>query len=333
MCAIAGGASFFLSCLLNLAFLSGTAFKTKNPLIKANKTNFNIDKQMEAYELYTQLDIPLLRELWEYRSVSADLSVAVSAWITLSFFLLLATVMSLADAFEAHTKHTASHTMLIPSFLIATSLVVLDLTFNAGQATTSAFLYEQFAIPDATLQALELSFLMTASRELWTMGMVWFFLLIGMSTAAYLNGRSGMLYSSWTLLSVLIAIMSFIGFIAEIGRLRFFLSAAALDIALAVLVCARGARGRADARAPAQLARVSHLAAATAVCDATRARMDRACLQVSFFFMPAWMIWSGVYLLAVTAETKEVPVGQANGGGVPPANSRYRDDAVDAVAM
>jgi len=40
--------AFFLSCLLNLAFLSGTAFKTKNPLIAFERNGTTIDATMQA---------------------------------------------------------------------------------------------------------------------------------------------------------------------------------------------------------------------------------------------------------------------------------------------
>mmetsp|Transcript_43524 Transcript_43524/g.100702 ORF Transcript_43524/g.100702 Transcript_43524/m.100702 type:complete len:145 (+) Transcript_43524:66-500(+) len=136
---------------------------------------------------------------------------------------------------------------------------------------------------------------MTNSREMWMKAVVWVFLGVGMSTAAYLNGRSNMLYSSWTFLSVLIALLSFIGFLAEVGRLKWFLEAAALDIALAVLV--------------------------------------------SFFLLPIWMVWTGVYLLNIRDKeftegpgirgVNEIPVHGPQGNGTPggaPYRAPYRDD-------
>lgn len=46
---------------------------------------------------------------------------------------LSAQVVALADAFEERSGHKASKTLLVPSFLFASALVVLDLTFYAGQ--------------------------------------------------------------------------------------------------------------------------------------------------------------------------------------------------------
>jgi hypothetical protein len=77
---------------------------------------------------------------------------------------------------------------------------------------------------------------MTNSRELWMMGMTWLFLLFGFATAAYLNARTRMLYTAWTVLTVLLACMAFVGFISEVGRLKWYMAAASLDIAVAVLV-------------------------------------------------------------------------------------------------
>lgn len=286
---VCGALFFFLATLLQLALLSGTAFAVKNPLLAVQHSggkNVTIDfpSQKVAYSKWMALDPTLLRTLWEYRVQSANLSIVTSAVITLSFFLLLATVMSLADAFDAHSGHKASKTLLVPSFLFATALVVLDLTFNAGQVTTSAFIYKMWTIDDQTLKSLELSYLMNESRELWMLGMVWFFLAVGMLTSAYLNGRSGMLYSSWTFLSVLISLLAVIGFLSDVARLKWLLSSAALDIALAVLV--------------------------------------------GFFFLPIWMLWTGIYLLAVRPKDfHEVPV---NGDG-PPA--RFVPSAADSAGV
>ena len=84
-----------------------------------------------------------------------------------------------------------------------------------------------------------------------------------------------MLYSSWTFLTVVIALLAFIGFLAEVGRLRWFMAAAALDIAIAILV--------------------------------------------SFFFMPIWLVWTGIYLLSRRAKDfDEVPVS-GNDNGAPRA--------------
>lgn len=51
--AITGSFTFFLACLLNLAFLSGTAFKTKNPLIaidpeSARQGNLSVSATAQA---------------------------------------------------------------------------------------------------------------------------------------------------------------------------------------------------------------------------------------------------------------------------------------------
>ncbi|KAJ1636382.1 hypothetical protein T492DRAFT_959484 [Pavlovales sp. CCMP2436] len=270
MASVLGGLLFFLACLLNLAFLSGTAFKVKNPLVAFERTKTGIDAtaQAAAYKKYLALDEDLLRQLWEYRAVSANLSIVASAITTLSFFLLLATVMSLADCFDQHSGHKASKTMLVPAFLFAAALVVLDLTFNAGQTTTSAFIYDMWTVDYQTLKALEISYVMTNSREMWMKAVVWVFLGVGMSTAAYLNGRSNMLYSSWTFLSVLIAL-----------------------------------------------------------------------LRVSFFLLPIWMVWTGVYLLNIRDKeftegpgirgVNEIPVHGPQGNGTPggaPYRAPYRDD-------
>lgn len=133
------------------------------------------------------------------------------------------------------------------------------------------------------LEGLEISYMMTNSREMWMMGMVWFFLMAGMATAAFLNARSNLLYSSWTFLTVLISMLSFIGFLAEVGRLRWFTASAALDIALAVLV--------------------------------------------SFVFLPIWMAWTGIFLVAIRAKDfTEVPVSGDAANGRP---TRSVPSAVD----
>ncbi|KAJ1622674.1 hypothetical protein T492DRAFT_318547 [Pavlovales sp. CCMP2436] len=87
----AAAITFFLSCLLNLAYLSGTAFETKNPFMTGGTG---------TYEKWTSLDVDFLRMLWEYRVASANLNIAVSALTTIAFFFLLAAMMALADAFE-----------------------------------------------------------------------------------------------------------------------------------------------------------------------------------------------------------------------------------------
>lgn len=148
MAAFSAAAFFFLSCLLNLAYLSGTAFpNTKNPFR---------ERKPGTFAKWTELDIGLLRQLWQYRVVSANLNIGASALITLAFFLLLGTIMSLADAFEVHGgqgAHKASKAILVPSFIFAAALAVLDLTFNAGAVTTAAFIYSRFSIDDQTVRA------------------------------------------------------------------------------------------------------------------------------------------------------------------------------------
>lgn len=86
-----------------------------------------------TFEKWTALDVQLLRDLWAYRAISSELNIAASALITLSFFLLLAAVMALADAFEVHggnASHKASKVLLVPCFVFAAALAVLELTFN-----------------------------------------------------------------------------------------------------------------------------------------------------------------------------------------------------------
>ena len=78
--------------------------------------------------------------------------------------------------------------------------------------------------------------MLTQSREIWVMGAVWIFLGVGMTSAAWLNGMGRTLWLGWTLLSLLIAVLCILGFISEVARLRWLVSASGFDIAITVLV-------------------------------------------------------------------------------------------------
>lgn len=66
--------------------------------------------------------------------------------------------------------------------------------------------------------------------------MLWFFFGVGLSTAIYLNARHGMLYKSWNVLTGLIVVLCFVGFLADVARLRWWMISTAIDISLTVLV-------------------------------------------------------------------------------------------------
>lgn len=304
----------FLSCILNLVYLSGTAFpKTKSPFR---------ERTPDTFKRWSSLEPELLRSLWDYRVVSANLNIGASALITLAFFFLLAAVMALADAFEVHGgpgAHRAAKSLLVPSFIFAAVLAMVDLAFNAGAVTTAAWIYDRFTIDDtqvrpaprrqhgsppaapraarphalcppprrrpaipAQLKSLELSYLLTQSRSYWILAvrrarrrypplasplrppprpaparqltpsppratrvpsvrlrplqLLWFFFGVGLSTAIYLNVRHRMLYRSWNVLTFLIVALCFVGFVADLSRLRWWRNSSGVDVALAVLV-------------------------------------------------------------------------------------------------
>lgn len=137
----------FLSCILNLVYLSGTAFpNTKSPFRERTQGTF---------KRWSSLEPELLRSLWDYRVVSANLNIGASALITLAFFFLLAAVMALADAFEVHGgpgAHRAAKSLLVPSFIFAAVLAMVDLAFNAGAVTTAAWIYDRFTIDDTQVR-------------------------------------------------------------------------------------------------------------------------------------------------------------------------------------
>jgi len=107
-----------------------------------------------SFKKWTSLDPDFLRQLWKYRASVANLHVATDFVLTIAFFLLAGTVSSLSDAFDASGRpHKASKHILLPCFVFAAALMVLDLTFNAGSDTTSAFIAEMWELDDPTVQS------------------------------------------------------------------------------------------------------------------------------------------------------------------------------------
>jgi len=66
--------------------------------------------------------------------------------------------------------------------------------------------------------------------------MEWFFLGCGMASAAYLNKKAGTFGTMFSVLSLMILFMAIFGFTAEVARLRFWVVASQINIAVAVLV-------------------------------------------------------------------------------------------------
>lgn len=85
-------------------------------------------------------------------------------------------------------------------------------------------------------RSLEISNLLSESRGIWTFAMEWFFLATGMCSAAYLNKKAGTFGTLFTVLSLVIVFMCIFGFTAEVARLRFWMVATQINIAVAVLV-------------------------------------------------------------------------------------------------
>jgi len=86
------------------------------------------------------------------------------------------------------------------------------------------------------IKSFEVSYVMTQSRGVWLFAMEWWFMGFGMITACFLNARSKILSVKWTVCSGLIACMSILGFAAEILRLRNWVTASEIDVAVAILV-------------------------------------------------------------------------------------------------
>lgn len=149
-------AAFFFvgSCVLNVVLISGTAYPEQ--LSPFRVRTWTTEVPPGAIEKWINLEPELLERLWNYRKLTANLDVSASFFVTLAFCLLLATIMSLADAFEVQGgrgAHKATKVLLVPCFIFAAALAVIDLTFHAGTVTTAAFVYERFKINDMLVSA------------------------------------------------------------------------------------------------------------------------------------------------------------------------------------
>mmetsp|Transcript_3827 Transcript_3827/g.10762 ORF Transcript_3827/g.10762 Transcript_3827/m.10762 type:complete len:446 (+) Transcript_3827:43-1380(+) len=177
-------------------------------------------KPNESFAKLKKFDVDLLRQLWDWRAANANIEVAKDFMSAISFFLLASAVRALAEVFDMHRSgHKASMFVLVPCFTFASIMAIIELTFKAGATGTASWIGTQWDLDEDNLSALELSYFMTQSRGVWFFALEWWFLGAGMLTAAYLNARSGLLSTGWTVISVLIALASVVGFTAEVGRL------------------------------------------------------------------------------------------------------------------
>lgn len=154
--ALLAGFFFFLSCMLNLVLATGRAFPEQLSPLRVRGWTAQVPPGV--LEKWRNLDPELLHRLWRYRALSADLDIGASALITLGFVALLASVVTLADAFEVHAgraAHRATRTLFVPCFIFAAALAVLDLVFHAGAVTTAGFIYKYFEIDDTMVRAPE----------------------------------------------------------------------------------------------------------------------------------------------------------------------------------
>ncbi|KAJ1622675.1 hypothetical protein T492DRAFT_846130 [Pavlovales sp. CCMP2436] len=85
---------------------------------------------------------------------------------------------------------------------------------------------------------MELSFLLTQSREIWVLGiwMLWFCFGMGIFTAGFQNAKHNMLKWGFNVLSGLLTVICFVGFLANVARLQWWRIATNIDIAVVVLV-------------------------------------------------------------------------------------------------
>jgi len=135
---------FFLGFLLSAIRWSGVGNAIPRPKIS----------EREYFQRWLNLDPDFLRTLWKYRASVADLEIAMDALGTIAFLLLLASVSSLADAFESNGGHKATKTLLVPCFTAAAVLMVVDLTFNAGTTTTAAWMSQRWILDDAAVRRM-----------------------------------------------------------------------------------------------------------------------------------------------------------------------------------
>lgn len=143
MAAFASAVFFFISFILQAVRFSGAASQVKMPSIRSK----------DQMQRWINLEPDMLRSMWDYRAAVADMELAYDCLLTIGFFSLVLAVGALADAFELKGGgHKASKTVLVPSFIFAAIIMALDLTFNAGTTTASAWIYKSWNLDDATVR-------------------------------------------------------------------------------------------------------------------------------------------------------------------------------------
>jgi len=155
---MAGFASAFfmvIASILRLAFYFRSPVSAPSPF-----------QDEDFFQDWTSLDHEALAKLWAFRQASAPLEVAMDFIICIALFLVVPLVSALGEAFDMHQSgHKAAKTVLLPCFTFAAVIVVLDLTFNAGAATTSAWIYRDWDLNKKHVSSLTLCPAALASRH------------------------------------------------------------------------------------------------------------------------------------------------------------------------